>query len=436
MTTILLEVGLILVLTVFNGVLAMSEIAIVSARHARLQRRANEGDRGAEVALKLAADPNRFLSTVQVGITLVGIFAGAFGGATLAQELAVGLEKLPVLAGYWQAVSLAIVVAGMAYLSLVIGELAPKRIALSNAEGVAAAVARPMNMLARLMSPAVRLLSLSTEAVVQLLGVPFSSQTAVSEEEIKILLEQGTRSGVIEEIERDIVRKVFLLDDLPIGSLMTPRTKIDTIRLEDPPETNWRKIAERGHSNYPVYRGQPGSLEGIVSVKTLWAQTASGHQPDLEAALHPALFLPEGMPALTALERFKEAGTRLAVIINELGEMEGSITLTDILEAIVGDIPLQGTLPEPRVDQLADGSWLVDGLMPIESLRDLFKPDQLPDEGANYSTVGGMVMKHIGRVPKEADAFEWGGFRFEVVDMDGYRVDKVRLIPADNRADR
>jgi putative hemolysin len=217
---------------------------------------------------------------------------------------------------------------------------------------------------------------------------------------------------------------------------MTPRTKIDTIRLEDPPETNWRKIIERGHSYYPVFRGQLGSPEGIVSVKTLWAQTVSGHQPDLEAALHPALFLPEGMPALTALERFKEAGTRLAVIINEFGEMEGIVTLTDILEAIVGDIPLQGTLPEPRVDQLADGSWLVDGLMPIESLRDLLKPDQLPDEGANYSTVGGLVMKHIGRVPKEADAFEWDGFRFEVVDMDGYRVDKVRLMPANNRADR
>jgi len=435
MSTVILEIGLIVLLTLLNGMLAMSEIAVVSARRARLQRRATEGDRGAQAALELAADPNRFLSTVQVGITVVGIFAGAFGGATLAQELAGGLERFRVLAGYESVVSLGIVVAGTTYLSLVIGELAPKRVALSNAEGVAAVVARPMQVLAVLMAPVVRVLSLSTEAVMKVLGVRSSSQPAVSEEEVKILLEQGTQSGVIEEAERDIVRNVFLLDDLPIGSLMTPRTKMEAVRLEDPPEANWRKMVESGHSYYPVYEGEPGNVEGIVSVKALWAQTLMGREPELEAVLRPALFLPEGTQVLTALERFKEAGTRVAVIINEFGGTEGIVTLTDILEAIVGDIPLKGTLPEPRVDQLDDGSWLVDGLMPIESLKDFLKLRRLPDEGADYSTVGGLVMKHLGRVPKEADSCEWAGLRFEVVDMDGYRVDKVRLMRLNSQTD-
>jgi putative hemolysin len=430
MSKVLVEVLLISLLVVVNGVLAMSEMAVASARKARLRQRADEGDKGARAALELASEPNRFLSTVQVGITLVGILAGAFGGATIAEQLAASLGKVPLLAPYGEAIGIGVVVVCITYLSLVIGELVPKRVALSNAEGIAAGVARPMHLLSQVTFPIVHLLSISTEVVLWLLRVQQPTQPSVTEEEIRILLEQGARQGVFEEAEREIVDRVFLLNDLRIGSFMTPRTEMEQLDLDDPPEENWRKMIEGRHTHFPVYRGDVDKVLGLVSVKDLWSRMITGQSPDLEACLQVPLFVPESALVLQVLDLFKEAGERVALVINEYGGIEGIVTLVDILEAIVGDIPLEDTLPEPQAVQREDGSWLIDGLLPVEMLRETLDLKVLPEEElTGYHTVGGLVMMQMGRIPTATDSFAWSGLRFEVVDMDGYRVDKVLVTP-------
>jgi putative hemolysin len=431
MSAITFEVLFILLLLVANGVLAMAELAVVSARKARLQRMAAAGDARARAALELANSPDTFLSTIQIGITLVGILAGAFGGATIAEQLGAQIARVPALAEYGEAVGLAVVVIVITYLSLVLGELVPKRLALNNPERVARAVAGPLGRLSRVASPLVRVLSVSTSAVLHLLRMKASEEPAVTEEEIKVLIEQGARAGVILEAEQEMVEGVFKLADRRVGVLMTPRRDITWLNLEDAPEKLYAQISESPYSRFPVCSGALDNVVGVVKAKELLARAGAGAPLDLRAAMRRPLFVPDTRTALQVLEAFKGVSAHVAIVIDEYGAVEGLVTTNDILEAIVGDIAPAGAPGEEAAVQRADGSWLLDGALPVEELRDIFPAGRsLGEERGGYRTLAGFVMAHLGRVPRVADHFEWQGLRFEVVDMDGRRIDKVLVTPA------
>lgn len=429
MTQAAVEIFVILLLIGLNGLFAMAEIAVVSARRVRLDSMAREGSAGARVAIELIEAPNRFLSTVQVGITLVGIFAGAFGGATVAQNLAELLRQIPLLASYAGAISLAAVVGTITFLSVVVGELVPKRIALQNAERIAAFVARPMHVLSWLATPVVRLLSISTDALLTILGLEAQPQTAVTEEEIKGLVEQGAKAGMIHEAEREMVESVFRLDDRPLESMMTPRPEIVWLDLNESPEVTRRLVEQSNFSRFPVCEDDLDHVVGIVHTKDLLGDCLGDHAFDVGSAMREPLFVPESVHALTALDRFKTTGIHMALLIDEYGGIEGLVTLIDILEAIVGDIPTLEELVEPPIVEREDGSWLVDGLLPVEELKRHFQLESLPSEGS-FQTLGGFMVLMLGSVPATGDHFEWGNLRFEVADMDGHRIDKVLVEPS------
>lgn len=426
MTTILTEIAILILLIVLNGIFAMSEIAIVSARRTRLENLAADGDAGARTALDLAHAPTRFLSTVQIGITLIGIIAGAFGGATLAQELARLLAPLPVVGPRAGGISFFLVVAFITYFSVVLGELVPKRLGLQNAERIAAAVARPMRWLSVLATPVVRLLSLSTEGVLRLLNVADIQGTPVSEEEIEALARESAAAGLIEAEELAMVRSVFRFADLPVERLMTPRTEIVWLDA-NAPESAVREVVEGAvHSHFPVCDGELDSVLGVVQTKELLRRSWAGQPLDLRAAALEPLLLPERMPALQALERFKATGMHMALLIDEFGGISGVVTLINILETLVGDIPTPEEIREPPLVRRDDGSWLVDGLFRIDDLKPILRIDAFPDED-DYQTVGGFIIYMTGQVPETGATCQWQGYRFEVVDMDGQRVDKVLI---------
>lgn len=415
---------IVLVLILLNGIFALSELAIVSARRTRLRQMAEQGVRGAGVALELAESPNRFLSTVQVGITLVGIFAGAFGGATIAGPLATLLEPLPFIGTHSEGISLALVVTLITFLSVVIGELVPKRIALYSAERIAALVARPMQMLSVIATPIVRLLSAATDAVLGLLGMGASTPEEVTEEEIRMLVQEGAQAGIIEEAERDMVEGVFRLNDRPLEVLMTPRTEIVWLDARAPTPELRQIMAHTGHARFPVCAGTLDQVLGIVRAKDVLADCLAERDFDPARSAREPLYLPGTMRALRALERFKQAGTHMALVVDEFGGVDGLVTLIDILEAIVGDIPTPEELEDPAIVQREDGSWLVDGLLPIDEFKPHFGLKMLPGEDA-YQTVGGFLIYMLGDLPEAGNRVTWNEMRFEIVDMDGLRVDKV-----------
>ena len=421
-----LEVLIILALLIANGVFAMSEIAIVSARKGRLQQLAEEGSASAQTALDLATHPNQFLATVQIGITLIGILAGAFGGATLAEGIAAGLTVIPALAPYSEAIGVGVVVVVITYLSLIIGELVPKRLALNNPERIAASVAGPMKALSRVASPLVRLLSASTDIVIRLLGVKPSGEPSITEEEVKVLIEQGTQVGVFEPVEQDMIEGVLRLGGRGVGAVMTSRTQLVWIDIEDPAEEIYRKVVGSHHSRFPVARESLDDVLGIILAKDLLAQHWQGQPLDLKPLLREPLFVPESMPALRLLELFKKKGTHVAMVLDEYGGVQGMVTHNDILEDIAGYVNAPDAPAEPQAVRREDGSWLVDGLLHIDRLKGIFDLDELPgEESSDYQTVGGFVVDQIGSIPGAGQSFEWAGLRFEVVDMDAHRVDKV-----------
>jgi putative hemolysin len=422
----IIEIALLLILFIANGALAMAEMAVVSARKIRLQQKAEAGDENARTALELARQPADFLSTVQIGITLVGVLAGAFGGATLAARIAPWIEHLPWLAPYSQAVSLVLVVLIITYLSLILGELTPKRLALADPDRVAAAVARPMQALSRLALPVVRLLSASSDVILHLVGARHSDEPPVTEEEVKILIEMGTQAGIFEQAEQEMVSGVFRLADRRVDSIMTPRTEITWVDLEDPEEEIRRTIIDSIYTILPVAEGDLDHILGVVQAKDLLARCLQAEALDLRAALVPPQFVPESKPALKVLDLFRRTHMNVALVIDEFGGLQGMVTLIDILEAIVGDLPGLGEEAKPEALQREDGSWLLDGLLPVDELMDLLKLSSLPVESRNqFQTLGGLVMASLGRIPQSGDHFEWQGLKFEVLDMDGFRVDKV-----------
>lgn len=425
-----LEIIVILVLILVNGFLAMAEIAVVSARQARLLKQAEDGDEKAKSALELARQPSAFLSTIQVGITLSGIMAGAFGGATISHWLATQIERVAWLAPYSETLAFVLVVIIITYLTLIFGELVPKRLALTNPEGIAGGVARPMMRLSRAVGPLVHVLSASTDWVLHFIGVKTSADLPVTEDEIKVLIDQGTKAGIFEEAEQDMVAGVFRLGDRTIGSLMTTRREIIWLDLDDPPEVNQRKIAESGHPRLPVARGSLDDVQGIVLAKDLLARSLSGLPFDLMACLGKPVFVPESMPALQALEVFRRSHTHLLFVIDEFGGLQGMVTISDVLESIAGEFPALGEAGAQEIVEREDGSLLVDGMLPIDELMEALKAGRVPDkEKGAYQTLGGLVMSQLGRIPTTGDRFEWAGIQFEVVDMDGLRVDKVLIVP-------
>ncbi|MHB0877219.1 MAG: hemolysin family protein [Anaerolineae bacterium] len=425
MSSTVLQIGLILILIVINGVFAMAEIAVVSARRGRLQQLADHGNHGARTALELANDPNQFLSTIQIGITLIGVLTGALSGATIADDVGSLVALIGPLAPYSQVIGLVLTVLVTTYLSLVIGELVPKRLALDRADRLAVSVAPSMRSLARLAAPAVWLLSASTDVVMHALGIRDYAQPPVTEEEIQVLVDQGTVAGVFEEAERDMVERVFRLGDRSVGSLMRPRTELEWIDIETSPEHILGILRESNYSRFPVGRGSIDEIIGIVQVKDLLGQCVAGEPLDIQGNLIEPLFVPESMRVLQVLEQFRQVGQQLALVVDEYGLIEGLVTLNDVLEAIVGEIPQHDEEEEPLATQRDDGSWLMDGLLPVVELKDLLDvEEELPGEG-EFQTLGGFVTSWLGRIPSVADHFEWGGLRFEIVDMDGHRVDKV-----------
>jgi putative hemolysin len=430
MSSVMSEAFIVIVLLIANGVFAMSEMAIVSARKARLQQWANTGNARARVAVELANAPNQFLSTIQIGITLIGILAGAFGGATIANELAAGLRTLPFLAPYSHVIALAIVVLCITYASLIIGELVPKRLALNNPERLAVIIAPPMRTLTRLAAPVAHLLSLSTETVLRVFGVRPSVEPPVTEEEIRLLLQQGAQAGMFEAAEQVMVERVFRLGDRRISGVMTPRTEIVWLDRQASLEEIRRTVTESVHSRFLVAQGTLDNVLGVLHAKDLLALALLEQPLDLAALVRQPLYVPESMRALNVLEQFKESGTHIALVVDEYGGIQGLVTPSDILEAIVGDIPSAGELREPQAVQREDGSWLLDGMLSIDEFKELFQLSTMPgEEQGVYQTLAGFVIMQLGRIPAVADWFEWEGLRFEVVDMDANRIDKVLVMP-------
>ncbi|MEH2208939.1 MAG: hemolysin family protein [Nostoc sp.] len=430
MSSITFEILIILVLIIANGVFSMSEMAIVSARKVRLQQLANQGDAKAMAALKLAESPNHFLSTVQVGISLIGILTGAFGGATIANRLAVYVKLVPLLAPYSEPISFGVVVLIITYLSLIVGELVPKRLALNNPERIASTVAIPMRALSAIASPMVYLLSASTDLILRVLGITASTEPQVTEEEIKILIEQGTEAGTFEEAEQDMVERVFRLGDRPVSYLMTPRPDIVWLDLDDSAEENRQKMVDSAYSRYPVCQGGLDNVLGVIPVTDLLARSFRGEPLDLTIGLRQPVFVPESTRGLKVLELFKQTITHMALVVDEYGVIQGLVTLNDIMSEIVGDVPSTDGQDQPQAVQREDGSWLLDGMLPVEEFLELFGMEEWEsEERGSYQTLGGFVITHLGRIPAAADHFEWQSMRIEVMDMDGNRVDKVLVVP-------
>jgi len=430
------EILIILVVILLNAIFVLSEMSVASSRKARLQQRINEGDKGAKTALSLIQNPNLFLATVQIGITLIGVLVGAVGGATLSLPLAAWLARIPVIAEYASSIALGIVVVAITFVSIVLGELVPKRIALHNPEQIASALARPMLVVSKLFAPFVWLLGRITDFFLKLLGVKPGSEPPVTEEEIHLLIDQGTQAGVFEEAEQDMVEGIFSLGDQRVYSLMTPRTDIVYLDINESIEEIREKISGCEFSRFPVRQGTLDMILGIVKARDLLVRSLSGEPIKLKDMLKPAFFIPETMFASRALEIFKEKGTELLLVIDEFGGLQGLLSVNDVLEEIVGQIELE----EPQATQRQDGSWLLDGMLEVDEFKEIFKLPVLPHED-EYETLSGFVMVSLGRVPQSADHFEWHGLRFEVIDMDGRRVDKVlvttlpqRSVPQETRS--
>ncbi|MDF3035198.1 MAG: hypothetical protein K0S28_472 [Paucimonas sp.] len=429
-----MDILIILGLILLNGIFAMSELAIVSSKRIRLQHLSDEGNRRAKAALELAEQPSRFLSTVQVGITLIGIFNGAYGEASLVSQLTPQIATVPFLAEAANEIALTIVVIGITFASIVLGELVPKRIAMQHPETVAMLTAAPMQWLSRLVSPFVKVLSVATEAIMRVLGLHQHTDTFVTEEEITGMLKEGTDAGLFERTEHEIVTRALRLDDLRLGALMTPRTDLEYIDLDDPLENTLARIAESPFSRFPVCRGDHSNIVGIVHTGDLFEQTIRSNSLssiDVEKAMKPPLYVPESISAMDLLESLKKNRAELALIVDEYGEIEGMITLSDVIGALVGGDVAVVDDEEHEADavQREDGSWLVDGGVSLDRFRELFDTDaQFPEESTGvYHTLAGFVLTQLGHIPEAAEHFEWAGYRFEVIDMDRRRIDRILI---------
>lgn len=424
----LLEPFAILLLILLNGFFAMAELAVVSAKRARLEVMEDAGNASAGLARTLAEEPERFLPTVQIGITLIGVLAGALSGATIADKLAGWIVEFPTLAPVANGLAIALVVVIVTYLSLVLGELVPKRLALRRPEPIAAFVARPLDLLSRIGAPIVFLLRVSTEGVLRLVGAHREADPGVTEAEIRTIIEEGAERGVIEEEEREMISGVMRLADRPARALMTHRTDIVWLNIDDDPKVNLRKIVESGRSRFPVCRGSIDDVMGIVQAKDLLDWALADKPFDLRAVIKEASVIPESADAFQVLDLLKRSPIHMALVVDEYGSLLGVVTATDVLETIVGELAGPEGPAVPEVSTREDGTWLVDGGLNVDRLTELLDL-ATPLEAGEFHTVAGFVLWRLGHIPQTGESFEWNGFRFEVVDMDGRRIDKVLVSP-------
>lgn len=423
------DVALLFGLICLNGLFSMSEIALVTARRARLQVMAENGDKRAQAALQLQEDPTWALSTIQVGITSIGIFSGIVGESALAGPLSEFLTSYGIAPETAKGLSVAIVVIAVTYFSIVLGELVPKRLGQGAPESLAAIVARPLRMLSVIMSPFVKLLSLSTKAILKLLRADRNEDAGVTEEEIHAMIEEGRETGIIEDNERDMVRNVFRLDDRQVGSVMTPRNDIEWIDLDDSRDENFKKVLTSTRSRLVVASSTLDDIKGICTTRTLLQQIVTYGKPNFTKNLSPVVYVPESLSGMELLEQFKKTATPIAVVVDEYGAVVGLVTPRDLLEAIAGEFKPE-TNDKAWAVPRADGSWFLDGIIPVPELKDCLELKSVPEEDlGRYNTLAGMMMLLLERMPRTGDIVHWEGWSFEIADMDGRRIDKVLASP-------
>ena len=423
------ELAVILILLVFNGIFAMAEIALVSSRKARLQERAEGGDSGAKLALRLMESPGKFLSTVQIGITLVGVLAGAFGGASLAGYVQPLVLGVPGLAPYADRIAFGIVVAGITYLSLIIGELVPKNLAIRNPEAIACFMARPMDWLSRAACPLVWVLEVSTQLLMRLFGKEVQ-QTGPTRNEVEVLVREGMITGEVHREESDMVEGVFDLRELRAEEVMKPKPKVVFFEANDLSTSVAVQVASSRQSVFPVYEDSRDHIVGIISIRALYASAASGKGSPMKELMSEPLFVPDNQPALSLLETLRKASLGAAVVTDEFGIVRGLVTLDDLLEEVMGDLPADTKAADGHIRQMGSDSWIVDGLMEIDMVTDAISGlDRLVEaEAESFQTLAGYIVHRLERLPLEGEVFEVGEFRFDIIDMDRQRIDKVGIV--------
>jgi putative hemolysin len=424
------DILFLLLLILLNGLFAMSELGLVSSRKVRLQQWAEEGNKGAQAALKLTEDPTRFLSTIQIGITLISITSGVYAEASISRHVEAWLMDIAILAPVSKPLSYAFVIVMVTFMSLILGELVPKRLAMHNPELVAAAMARPLAVLSRITAPLVRFLSVITESLLRLIGAKKSQEPSITEEEIRVLMEQGADEGVFDRAEQELVENIFRLDDRKVASIMTPRKDIISIDIEDTQSENFQLLQACSYSRFPVCKGGMEHIIGILESKRMLDRALAGKQVDFCVDLTPPLYIPASVSLMQLLEQFKMARTHIALVVDEYGELEGLVTMNDVLEAIVGDLPATGQ-EDDSIVQRDENSWLMDGTVTLDEFKEFFDiehDEMFPgEETGNIHTLGGIMMYQLGRVPVVADRFVWAVYSFEVMDMDKTRVDKLMV---------
>ena len=426
MSNIAIEIVFIVVLLMGSGLFAMAEMALVSARKSRLQAMAAAGLPGARLASELANSPGRFLSTVQVGITLINVLAGAIGTSALPETIAKLFEHLPYIGQYAHDISVGVVVALVTFFSVLIGELVPKRLALNHPETIARITAGPMDAVSRSFSYLVNFLNTCSDFLLAVMGVKKAAHTPVSEEEVRVLIDQGLTAGIFKKSEKEMVEGVLDLDEQTVDDLMTPRAQIIWLNMDDEPENNWRKIAGSGHSHFPVYQGIRDNVVGMVSVKALWANISLAGHVDLKSVVTTPLYVPTTMLAGKLIEEFKKTKSHIALAVDEFGTVQGVATLNDVMEAIVGQLPEKEQRNKPQARKRDDGTWLVDAMLEIDEAKLALGILEFTgeDEG-DYQTLGGFVLQQLGHIPVEGEMLKWENFQFEILDMDRQRIDKI-----------
>ena len=421
-----MEIIIILLLTVINGIFSMSEIAVVSARKIKLENAAKRGSKSAKQALTLVNSPNQFLSTVQIGITLIGILLGIFGGESLTNQWQNYLNQFEFLQPYSRPLSVGGVLVMITFISLVIGELVPKRIGLTNPEGIAKAVALPMQLLSKATAPFVWLLTHTSDLILKILQIKPSTDSKVTEEEIKAIIQEGTEGGEVQEIEQEIMERVFHLGDRNVGSLMTHRKQMVWLDMEDSPEEISEKIKGEIHSVYPVCKNSIDEVVGVVLMKDIFEQVMHNKPLDLTPLIRQPQYIPDSSSAYIALERLQESRQHYSIVIDEYGALQGIVTLNDLMDALVGDVSMLNYDDEKSIVQREDGSYILDAQMPFYDFLSYFDQLELYNENDNpFNTVGGLLLEDFGHVPKTGEITHWNGFTFEIFDMDGARIDKV-----------
>ncbi len=420
-----MEILLLFFLIVINGLFAMSEIALITAKRSRLLKLAEDGDKAAAIAIRLGHHPTRFLSTIQIGITSIGILNGIVGEGALAGPLAVKLQTFGMAPDMSRIVATVVVVLSITYVTIVIGELVPKRLGQFNPEGIARLVARPMLTLTAITRPFGKLLTASTDTILRLMGKSPQASSIVTEEEIHAMLEEGSEAGVIEQQEHEMVRNVFRLDDRQLGSLMVPRADIVSLDVSHSLEENINRVIESEHSRFPVCNGNLQSLLGVVNAKQLLSKTLKGGLTEFTSQLQPCVYVPETLTGMELLDHFRTSGTQMVFVVDEYGEIQGLVTLQDMLEAVTGEFVPRNSEDSWAVER-ADGSWLLDGLIPVPELKDTLELKSVPEEDKGlYHTLSGLLMWLLGRMPQTGDIMEWENWTLEIVDLDGQRIDKV-----------